>query len=210
MIEHSDLSFPVYVRLKEMILRNELKPGEKLLQEKLASQLGVSRTPLLKALQMLEFDFMVESIPRRGMYVKQVSLAEMKDIYDVREGIEKVAVRLVTDRATPKEIKELKKIWEPFTRQSVIDQLKYRQADNKFHSLLLEYSRNQILVKTYSSGILQLRVEQMGLQRRPEETLPEHLAIIEAIEKHDIAKAEELIGLHIWKSKEYLEKNFSD
>ena len=60
MIEHSDLSLPVYEKLKEMILNYELKPGEKLLQEKLAKQLGVSRTPLLKAMQMLEYDFLVE------------------------------------------------------------------------------------------------------------------------------------------------------
>lgn len=210
MIEHSDLSLPVYKRLKEMILRNELKSGEKLLQEKLAAQLGVSRTPLLKALQMLEYDFMVESIPRRGMYVKQVSLAEMKDIYDVREGIEKVAVRLVTERAGSKEIRELQKIWEPFDIREKIDKAKYQIADNKFHSLLLEYSRNQVLVKTYSNGILQMRVEQMGLQREPEETLSEHVAIVEAIQQRDISRSEELIGLHIRRSKEFLETNFID
>ena len=98
MIQHSDLSIPVYEKLKEMILTNELKPGEKLLQEKLAVQLGVSRTPLLKAMQMLEFDFLVESIPRRGMFVKKLSVEDMREIYEVREGIESVAVSLVVNR----------------------------------------------------------------------------------------------------------------
>ena len=94
MIIHSDLSYPVYKKIREMILKNELKPGEKLLQEKLAEQLGVSRTPLLKALQMLEHELLVESIPRRGMYVKKLSVDEMNEIYEVREAFECMAVKL--------------------------------------------------------------------------------------------------------------------
>jgi DNA-binding GntR family transcriptional regulator len=139
MIQHTDLSIPVYNKLKEMIIKSELKPGEKLLQEKLAARLGVSRTPLLKALQMLEYDFLVESIPRRGMFVKKLSTEEMCDIYDVREGIESVAVRLVSERINEKQLRQLKNIWKPFVNNTHIDMEKYRKADDGFHALLLEY-----------------------------------------------------------------------
>ena len=76
-IQHNNLSRPVYERLKGMIANGMLSPGQKLIQEKLATEFGVSRTPLLKALQSLEHEMLVESIPRRGIYVRQISMQEM-------------------------------------------------------------------------------------------------------------------------------------
>ncbi len=208
MIQHTDLSTPVYNKLKEMIIENELKPGEKLLQEKLAARLGVSRTPLLKALQMLEYDFLIESIPRRGMFVKKLTIDEMYDIYEVREGIETVAVRLVAERITKKQFLQLKNIWKPFEATTPIDFDKYRKADDHFHALLLEFSGNKILNKIYSHSLVQLRVEQMGLLRPPEETLPEHLAILDAIEANDSDRAAMELRNHLLKSKSLIQKKF--
>lgn len=207
-IEHSDLSLPVYERIKAMILNKELQPGEKLLQEKLAAHLGVSRTPLLKALQMLEFDMLVESIPRRGMFVKQLKIQEMMDIYDVREGIESIAVRLAIERASDGQIKNLRKIWEPFLKMAQIDRTTYQKADDEFHALILEYSANKVLSKTYTSSLIQARVVQMGIMRPPEETLPEHLALTEAMLERDFEKADRVIKNHLRKSKASIKENF--
>ncbi|MEO0733057.1 MAG: GntR family transcriptional regulator, partial [Bacteroidota bacterium] len=68
-MEHVELGERVYLAVKKMILDQELKPGQKLVQEKLAERLGVSRSPLLKALQRFEAELLVTSIPRRGMLV---------------------------------------------------------------------------------------------------------------------------------------------
>lgn len=208
-IEHSDLSVPVYEKIKEMILNNELQPGEKLLQEKLAAQLGVSRTPLMKALQMLEYDLLVESVPRRGMFVKQLKIQEMMEIYDVREGIESVAVRLVIERASDGQVNKLRKIWEPFIDVDQIDRTAYQKSDDKFHALLLEFSGNKILSKTYTNSLLQARVVQMGIMRSPEETLPEHLALTKAILERNFEKADKEIKNHLRKSKASIKKNFN-
>ena len=209
MIEHYDLSYPVYKRLREMILRKELKPGEKLLQEKLAAELGVSRTPLLKALQMLEYDYLVESIPRRGMYVKDYTVEEMIEIYEVREGIECIAIRLTTERINQTELKKLKAIWAPFIGQENIDEKAYRLADEKFHALLLEYSKNQILKKTYNRSVVAAVIIQMGLQRAPKETLIEHLEMIAAIEAGNAEKAELAMRNQLRKSKNKIAENFN-
>jgi len=208
MVNYSELSDSVYEALKEMIVKNELKPGQKLLQEKLAAQLGVSRTPLLKALQMLEYDFMVESIPRRGMFVKKLSAKEMQDYYDVREGIEIVAIRLATQRITDNQLRQLKKIWEPFKNQNPINFLKYRNADDKFHALLLEYSGNPILKKIYNHSFIQARIIQMGLMRAPKITLPEHISMVEAIENRDTDRAEKELREHLQKSKALIDEKF--
>lgn len=208
MIQHYDLSIPVYEKLREMIFGGELKPGEKLRQEKLASQLGVSRTPLLKALQMLEYDFLVESIPRKGMVVKKLSVSEMMDIYDVREGIESVAVRLVALRATPEQVSALSGIWKPFEGTSPISTQSYQLADERFHAMLLDFSGNGILRKIYSHSFIQARIIQMGLMRPPEETLSEHLRLVDAIAGHDPDRAESELKNHLRRSKALIEANY--
>ena len=156
---------------------------------------------------MLEYDFLVESIPRRGMFVKKLSIEEMHDIYDVREGIETVAVRLVSIRKTEKQLRQLKNIWKPFETQQPIEYEKYRKEDDRFHALLLDFSGNKILQKIYNHSVVQLRVVQMGLMRPPEETLPEHLAILNAIEAGDSDKAENEMKKHLRKSKSLIQEN---
>ncbi len=210
MIEYTDLSDSVYENLKEMIVKNELKPGQKLLQEKLAARLGVSRTPLLKALQMLEYDFMVESIPRRGMFVKKLSSKEMKDCYDVREGIEVIAIRLVTQRITSNQLRQLKNIWKPFLMNNSLNLKKYQEADDFFHAMLLDFSGNQLLKKVYNHSFIQARIIQLGLMRPPEETLPEHLAMVNAIEQGDADKAEKELRVHIQKSKALIDEKLKE
>ena len=90
------LTEPIYDSLKDMIRSKELQPGEKIVQEKIAEMLGVSRTPLMKALQKLEHENFLISIPHKGMYVRKVSLSEMIDLYYCRESIECMATRLTT------------------------------------------------------------------------------------------------------------------
>src|SRR5882724_9088302 len=110
MIEHSELSQPVYKKLKDMILMHELIPGQKIVQEKIAKQLGVSRTPLLKALQMLEYEMLVESIPRRGMFVKIMDWQEMVEVFDCRESLEGMAVNLLAQKKNPALAQKLQKL----------------------------------------------------------------------------------------------------
>lgn len=192
-----------------MILKNELKSGEKLLQEKLAAQLGVSRTPLLKALQMLEHELLVESIPRRGMYVKKLSVDEMNEIYEVREAFECLAVRLAIRKLNPAKLEKLKKKWQPFTGNDKIDMKAYQAADESFHSLLVDFSGNQVLKKAFDHSFVHSRIIQMGLMRPPEVTLPEHLELLKAIENRDENLAVQLMSLHISKSKEHISKIFT-
>lgn len=203
-VQHDELSKPVYDRLKEMIEDGTLAPGQKLVQEKLASALGVSRTPLLKALQNLEHEMLVESIPRRGMYVKKISLPEMIQVYECREAVECMAIRLVIDRATASEIQRLDKIFEPFPEGGKISAEKYRKADEEFHDLIIDLARNPILKKMYLLSNLPQQVYQLGLLRPPEETLAEHRQIIAAVAARDIAAADKAMRNHITLSRKKL------
>lgn len=203
-ILHNDLSKPVYNRLKEMIEQGDLQPGQKLIQEKLAADLGVSRTPLLKALQSLEHEMLVESVPRRGMYVRQISTQEMIDVYDCREAVESMAVKLLIDRAEDKQLDALKIIFRPFVDLNKIDTGYYAKADEKFHNMIIELSGNPILKKMSGLSEIHINVYRLGLLRSPNDTLIEHEKIVEAIIKRDYKKADREIRNHIDLSRKVL------
>ena len=206
-IQHNELSQPVYERLKEMIVDGTLSPGQKLIQEKLATELGVSRTPLLKALQNLEHEMLVESIPRRGMYVRKISVQEMIDVYHCREAIECMALRLAIERASDEELLQMKKVFAPFVKKASIDLKKYRRADEEFHDLIINLSKNPVLKRMSQLTDIHKRVYQFGLIRPPEETLIEHTRIVEATLNRNFEAADRELKNHIGSSRRKLEQH---
>ncbi|MDZ7722714.1 MAG: GntR family transcriptional regulator [candidate division KSB1 bacterium] len=197
---HTELTDHVYSRLKRKILDRELLPGQKILQEKLAAELGVSRSPLLKALARLENELLVESIPRRGMFVKKITPKEIIDILQCRAVFEGLAARLVAEHAASEDIQKLHKIFEPFQYQHDIDQAFYEQADREFHSCIINLCENDVIQRMRLLNNIHVLHSQIGLVRSPEETLSEHLRIISAIENRDDQAAESAMRIHIEKA----------
>lgn len=186
----------LYLTVKRMILDQELVPGQKLVQEKLAAELGVSRSPLLKVLQRLETELLVESIPRRGMYVKQLAATEIRDVFQCRAVIEGLSARLAAERATPEEISALRDCFAPFVNDNS-DLEAYARADRQFHQLIMKYSGNAVINRLELLTNIHLTAFQAGLLRTPKDTLPEHRSIIEAIAAGDGPMAERRMRGHI-------------
>lgn len=194
-----------YQKIKQMILSRKLAPGQKIVQDKLADSLGISRTPLRSALQMLEAEHLVESIPRRGVIVKSFTDEEIIEIYDCRIALESMAFRLFTQRARPTAIEKLKNLFAPFVDlPDPIDPQEYRTADIKFHDTIVRQCGNNFLRKLFQQGNLLLYIDRIGLVRPPEETLPEHLEIIRAIAQQDVDQAETLAKKHLIRSQQLI------
>lgn len=186
-----------------MILENKLAPGEKILQEKLAETLGISRMPLHKAFQMLENELLVVSIPRRGIFVKKFDLQEVYDAFEFREAIEGLAANRAAGRISPEEVKELYQLFKPFRKDpAAADLKKYEESDREFHKRILYISGNKLLERMEMFGNIMIKTYQRGLIRGPKETLSEHLAIIKALEDGDPEAAEFCMREHFKKSKE--------
>ena len=127
----------VFHTLREAILKGELKPGERLMELQLASKLGVSRTPIREAIRMLEQEGLAVTIPRRGAEVARMTEKDMKDVLQIREVLDELAVRLACDNITKEEIKELEKQmlqFENSTKQGDIK--KIAEADVAFHDTI--------------------------------------------------------------------------
>ena len=203
-IQHQDLSYEVYKRLKSMILAKEFQPGVKLKQEQIALMLGVSRMPLHRAFQMLENEMLVENLPRRGYYVTKIDNRQLIDAFECREALEGVAARRVALNADKADIAYLKSLFKPFIGKKKIDAKKYMEADQQFHNAILKMSGNLVLRRFEILSNISLRTYRGGLIRQPEDTLEEHLGIITAIEKSNGELAEKLIREHSQKTRDIL------
>lgn len=204
-ITSDELSKQAYKKVKQMIISKKLEPGQKIVQEQLADKLGISRTPLRAALQMLEAESLIESIPRRGVVVRQFSDDEIIEIYDCRIALEGTAVRLFAEKASQNEIDRLHKLLSDFDK-GTISARQYQKADSEFHDMIIKNCGNGFLYDLFQKGNLLLCIDMIGLVRSPEETLPEHLNIISAIHKRDADLAEKLIKEHLEKSKQLILK----
>jgi len=210
--QHENLDQKVYQIIKDMIMNRQLLPGEKIPQESLASELGISRTPLVSALKFLEQEKLVEARPRRGYFVRLFSKKEMVNIFELREVLEGLAARRAASNITDPQIEKLNKFFEQFDTTRPIDNYKrYSQEDRRFHFFVMdigakEFLKSIILTTNIISFSYQV-VSTEGLIRSPNETITEHKAVIDAISVRDPGAAEQLMRQHFKKSAAVLSNN---
>jgi len=212
--QHENLDQKVYSILKNMIMERELLPGQKIPQEKLARDLGISRTPLIGALKFLEQDKLVESVPRRGFFVRLFSKEEMVYIFELREVLEGLAARRAAAKVSDSQIMELKRFFKDFAKQkNILDVKAYAREDRRFHTFVTNIGAKEFLKSILqTTNIISFSYQVLhseGLVRPPNETIQEHLAVIEAIKVRNPEAAEELMRRHFKKSLAYLKREIN-
>jgi DNA-binding GntR family transcriptional regulator len=188
-------------------LQNEIEagtiaPGERILEHKLAEQLGVSKTPLRLALHQLKQDRIVRIEPRQGIYLATPTAQEVLELIELREAMEGVAARRVARGAEPQIVDQMRACFAGFSDDNVNDaRKKYAHADHRFHRLLVTAAGNRELVRVLE--VINLRLHMNRLRRifsRGHDLRPlhrEHIAIIDAIAAGDARKAEVLARAHV-------------
>ena len=209
--EHENLDHKVHRKIKSMILEQKLKPGAKIYQEKLALDLGISRTPLVNALKKLEQERLIMAIPRRGFYVRQFSKQEMVGIFELREVLEGLAARRASLCISNDQVRKLQGFFKGIKASDDTRSInRYAAEDRRFHNFLIEIGGDELMssiLEAYSIITFSYLGEfRGGLVRPPKETLSEHRAIIEAITEKDPEKAEQAARLHLKRSREKLSK----
>ena len=207
--EHENLDQKVYEILKEMIIDRQMLPGDKIPQEKLAQELGISRTPLVSALKFLEHEKLVKSKPRRGYFVRLFSKEEMVNIFELREVLEGLAARRAAASINGEEIAVLFCFFNGFSDSGDITDVKaYAREDRRFHKFVSEIGAKEFLKSVLQTcNIITASYQYLspeGLVRPPNETIKEHLAVINAIGNRDPDAAEALMREHLKKSIAHL------
>lgn len=199
--EYENLDQKAYLIIKEMIINRKLLPGDKIPQEKLAQELGISRTPLVSALKYLEKEKLVEAKPRKGFFVRLFTVQEMVTIFELREVLEGLAARRAAICITDNQINKLSRFFQQFSPPIKHTQYKaYAKEDRKFHSYVTEIGSKEFLksiLQVYNIISFSYQViSSEGLVRPPDETIHEHRAMIEAICSRTSADAEALMRHH--------------
>lgn len=201
----SSLEDYAYAELRDMIQRGDLKPGEQLLQVELSKKLGISRTPLRRALANLQHEKLIEFSPRGEAFVTRFDAEEIADIFEVRAVLEGLSCRLAARVIERKHTAYLRSLLtEAMAEASADDQSAYRQADIEFHTYIAKLGNNPFLQQLLDSyQIMNLSFAQ-GLLRTPEETFAEHMEILDALDGQDADLAEATMRQHIRSTAEIM------
>jgi GntR family transcriptional regulator, trigonelline degradation regulator len=176
--------------LREAILSNHLKPGQRLVERDLCEQVGVSRSSIREALRYLESEELVESHGTKGMFVSVMDRAKALEIYEVRAALESEAARHFADRATDTDRKAIRRAYEEVEGASLRSPDEYGRKIDWFFELLFKGARNETaftLIRTLRSRINRLR--HTTIRAAPKERIVGSMAqmkeIVEALESHD-------------------------
>ena len=204
-IENKALFELVYDRIKSMVDDGILKPGEKIDKKNLAELLGVSQTPLNEALSKLAGEKIIEQRSREGFFIYQYSYLELSQLFELRATIEGMAARLCAEHMQDDEIVQVSKLFDNFTLPlSAKRHRDYYNADKQFHECLVKCSKNPFLVDIFVSSGYFSKSNQKGLLRPAEDTLPEHMMVINALKNRDAHLAQELIIIHFLRTRDFL------
>src|SRR5258707_9662969 len=192
-----------YAALKDVILGLDIydRPGEIRLDERrLASDLGVSRTPVREAMAQLEREGFVRSVPRRGIYVVRKTRAEAVELITAWAALESMAARLITQNASDEEIATLRRMFAKFENGELHARLdEYSEVNIEFHQTIIRMSRNGVLndlAENLFTHMRMIRRKTIGEEDRADRSIRDHMHIIEALEARDTARAEELVRAH--------------
>jgi DNA-binding GntR family transcriptional regulator len=202
----------VFARLQDDIVLGVLPPGTKLGETELAARYGVSRGPLREAIRRLESRKLLERIPHVGTRVASLKIADLIEIYRVREALEGMAARLAAEQMTDDEVRGLSALLAIHEQQQDLqaDTAYYqREGDLDFHYRIIQGSHNRTLIDLLI-GEMYHRIRMYRYQismtaNRPQKALGEHRRIAEAIEARDGEMAELLMRRHISRAREHLE-----
>ena len=209
LLQSQSLSTLVQRELERRILAGDLSPGEKLNEESVAAAMNVSRGPVREAFRALESSGLVRTEKNRGVFVRQVSLAEADEIYEVRAGLDELIGRLVAARATPAQVADLRQLLRRM-RQAARgrDVEEYHPLNVEFHDRLAALTGNATLLSAYRRLVNELHLYRRETLARGANSFPistrEHTEIVDAIEAGDAARASALLYEHAMESRDRL------
>jgi len=206
LVRQQSLTSLVQREIERRIVAGELTPGAKLNEAELAAAMGISRGPVREAFRALEQAGLVHTEKNRGVFVRQVSLEEANEIYEVRAALEAQIGRLAAKRVTPALLERLRDIVK---RMQAVGRTRdpdaYFPLNLEFHETLAEASGNRALATNYRRVVNELNLYRRQTIMRNVDIIPvstkEHAAIVDAVAKGEAELAERLLYAHVIDSR---------
>jgi DNA-binding GntR family transcriptional regulator len=202
------LASAIVEELKRLIHDGGLKPGERINEATLAARMGTSRGPIREAIRVLTGMGLVTPVANRGVFVREVSIPEMIEIYELRALVFGYACERATEYMTAARLKSLQSLMAQMDGAAKAGRgAAYYEANLRFHKAVLEYSNNKRAAETYENC-----VKELHLFRRPAfnyaakmaRSNQEHRAILEAMASGKGAQARRMGEQHVLSGRQRL------
>jgi len=215
-IQKRPLKEDIFDVLHEKIISGAYKQGHWLRQEDIATQLGVSMTPVREGLDLLVSAGLAERVPYRGVRVREISPKDVVEAYGLRLVLEAVIAQEAARNITDQQVADLESMIDVMKKLDTLKEMaQERKLSREFHSAIADASRNDLLIKLYAvvANAFPDWLLYEALFRNPElladstaTTLREHIAIVDALRRRDGAQAARRSIEHVMDSGKWLEE----
>ncbi|MFQ5575915.1 MAG: GntR family transcriptional regulator [Anaerolineae bacterium] len=189
-----------YQQIKEKIVTVQMPPGSVIREAQLMQELGLGRTPIREALKQIQTENLVVVAPRRGMFVADITITDLQQIYEVRVELESLCAGLAAQRCTPEQLAAMTALAAEYLSGPTDNKKELIALDRRFHHLLAQAAGNKFLRNEFELFYnLSLRIWHLALGHiKPQDlNLDAHLVILAAIESKDSRCAREQMAQHI-------------
>ncbi len=203
--EPQNLSDKAYLRIKQAILEGVLSPGSRLVEKDLAEELGISRSPVREALQRLTLEGLVEKEDSTTRVCK-ISSDRAREIYDLRECLEKHALRKGGISVSPSQYSRLRDICEQMMERIENKELgELPELNENFHLTLIQPAGNEML-----NGVMRMLFDKIrvyhafavGTREDQEASVRDHFRIVDALEANKVDRALEIVEEHYQRARD--------
>ncbi len=206
-MRYQGLKQEAYDYIFELLMSNRFKHGDRIREDQIAQEMGVSRTPVREAVNQLVAEGFIVNIPRKGLFAAEVSKDDILKMIDVRTALEALAIEKCCELITDSEMEKLEEIGAAYcAKVDAFDPLEIALWDNAFHAYIVSISKNKKLQK-YIKDLLDFftyaKVQNIKNMKPDGATRSkaEHREILDVIRNRDAVKAKELLALHLQKLK---------
>ena len=190
-------------RLRDFIVEGNIEDGARIPERQLCDLFGVSRTPLREALKVLASEGLVDLLPNRGARVRQLSAADVMELFDVMGGLEALAGRLACEQITDAEFAEIERLHhEMYAAYLKRDMHGYFRCNQLIHQNIVAAARNSALSATYASFADRIRrvrysANLASKRDRWAEAMREHEGMLDALGRRDGRELSEILFRHL-------------
>lgn len=199
--EYLPLRDVVFNTLRKAILKGELAPGERLTEKKLAEKMGVSRTPIREAIRKLELEELVVMVPRKGAEVAMITEQSIRDVLEVREALEGLAVTIASHSMREEDREKLIQANKAFKiAANSKNKKEIAKIDIEFHDIIYTSTKNRKLIQIINNlreQMYRFRLEYIEQIVDYSGLVHEHDVLVESIITKDEKRAREIVTQHI-------------
>ena len=208
----SSLADEIVQILRGRIINGDYAIGEKLVENKIAEELKVSRTPVREAFKQLTKENLIEYVPNKGCFAKGFEQSDLLDIYAVRNAVEQLAVEWAIKNKTEEDMERLTEqleVMKLYTDSGKVENLV--RADEEFNKIIYQMTRSRFIMQALMSYQEYIDLARQGILARKEnlgKILDEHRKIYEAIKDEDVTAAKKAVEKHLKNSAKRAEERW--